>query len=67
MVALTFDNNDKYLHSDFNEVEIKRIVYSTGENEYYINNSRVRLKDITDLLSIREQVLVLLILYLKVM
>ena len=23
MVALTFDNNDKYLHSDFNEVEIK--------------------------------------------
>ena len=49
MVALTFDNNDKYLHSDFNEVEIKRIVYSTGENEYYINNLRVRLKDITDL------------------
>ena len=49
MVALTFDNNDKYLHSDFKEVEIKRIVYSTGENEYYINNLRVRLKDITDL------------------
>ena len=49
MVALTFDNTDKYLHSDFAEVEIKRIVYSTGENEYYINNSRVRLKDITDL------------------
>ena len=49
IVALTFDNTDKYLHSDFNEVEIKRIVYSSGENEYYINNSRVRLKDITDL------------------
>ena len=49
MVALTFDNTDEYLHSDFNEVEIKRIVYSSGENEYYINNSRVRLKDITDL------------------
>ena len=49
MVALTFDNKDKYLKSDFNEVEIKRIVYSSGENEYYINNSRVRLKDITDL------------------
>lgn len=49
MVALTFDNTDKYLHSDFAEVEIKRIVYSTGENEYFINNSRVRLKDITDL------------------
>ena len=49
MVALTFDNTDKSLHSDFAEVEIKRIVYSNGENEYYVNNSRVRLKDITDL------------------
>lgn len=49
MVALTFDNSDGYLKSEFKEVEIKRIVYATGENEYYINNSRVRLKDITDL------------------
>ena len=49
MVALTFDNTDKYLNSDLVEVEIKRIVYSTGECEYYINNERVRLKDITDL------------------
>lgn len=49
MVALTFDNSDHYLHSDFKEVEIKRIVYSTGENEYFINNARVRLKDVTDL------------------
>lgn len=49
MVALVFDNSDKYLHSDFNEVEIKRVVYASGENEYYINNTRARLKDITDL------------------
>ena len=49
MVALVFDNSDRYLNCDFNEVEIKRVVYATGENEYYINNSRVRLKDITDL------------------
>ena len=49
MVALVFDNSDHYLHSDFKEVEIKRIVYSTGENEYFINNARVRLKDVTDL------------------
>lgn len=49
MVALTFDNNDNYLKSDFKEVEIKRVVYATGENEYYINNTRVRLKDVTDL------------------
>lgn len=49
MVALTFDNTDKYLNSDYSEVEIKRIIYATGENEYYINNTKVRLKDITDL------------------
>ncbi len=48
-VALTFDNTDHYLNSDYQELEIKRIVYATGENEYYINNNRVRLKDITNL------------------
>lgn len=48
-VSLVFDNNDHYLKSEFNEIEIKRVIYSTGENEYYINNSKVRLKDITDL------------------
>jgi len=49
MVALTFDNSDHYLNSEFDELEIKRIVYKTGENEYYINNAKVRLKDITNL------------------
>ena len=49
MVALTFDNTDHALNSEFGEIEIKRVVYKTGENEYYINNSRVRLKDINDL------------------
>ena len=49
LVALTFDNNDHYLNSEFNEIEIKRILYKNGENEYFINNSKVRLKDITDL------------------
>lgn len=48
-VTLVFDNSDHYLNSDFKEIEIKRIVYSTGENEYLLNNSKVRLKDITDL------------------
>ena len=48
-VSLAFDNSDHYLNSDFNEIEIKRVVYKTGENEYYINNAKVRLKDITDL------------------
>jgi chromosome segregation protein len=49
VVALTFDNNSHYLNSEFNEVEIKRELYRNGDNEYYINNTKVRLKDITDL------------------
>ncbi len=48
-VALTFDNSTHFLNSEFNEVEVKRVLYRTGENEYYINNSKVRLKDISDL------------------
>ncbi len=48
-VSLSFDNSDHYLNSDFKDIEIKRVVYSTGENEYSINNAKVRLKDITDL------------------
>ncbi len=48
-VALTFDNSDHYLNSDLTELEIKRVVYATGENEYFINNDEVRLKDITNL------------------
>ena len=48
-VAIIFDNSDRVLNIDFNEVSIKRIVYKTGENEYYINNDKCRLKDITNL------------------
>ena len=48
-VSLVFDNTDHYLNSGFNEIEVKRVVYQSGENEYYINNSKVRLKDIINL------------------
>jgi len=48
-VTLTFDNTDHYLSTEYSEVEVKRICYQTGENEYYLNNHQVRLKDITDL------------------
>ena len=48
-VSIVFDNSDRVLNIDFNEVSIKRIVYKNGENEYYINNDRCRLKDITNL------------------
>ena len=45
-VALTIDNSNHYLKSEFNEIEVKRVVYRSGENEYYLNNTKVRLKDI---------------------
>ncbi len=48
-VTLVFDNRDHYLNSDLGDIEIKRVVYQSGENEYYLNNTKVRLKDITDL------------------
>ncbi len=50
-VALVFDNTDHHLPIDYEEVEIKRVVYRTGDNEYYLNNERCRLKDIMDLLT----------------
>src|SRR5574344_1074985 len=49
MVSLTFDNSDHYLKSEFEEIEVKRVVYNSGENEYFINNTKVRLKDVVDL------------------
>lgn len=48
-VCIIFDNSDRTLNIDYNEVSIKRMVYKTGENEYYINNEKCRLKDITNL------------------
>ena len=38
MVALVFDNSDHHLPIDYNEVEIKRVSYRAGDNEFYINN-----------------------------
>lgn len=48
-VALTFDNRDHYLNLPYTEVSVKRRCYRTGENEYFINGEKCRLKDITDL------------------
>lgn len=48
-VTLVFDNSDKYLNIEYDEVQIKRTIYKTGENEYFINNTKSRLKDILDL------------------
>lgn len=49
-VELVFDNSDHYLNFDFNEVSLKRKAYRSGENEYFLNGERCRLKDIMNLL-----------------
>ncbi|GBD22583.1 Chromosome partition protein Smc [bacterium HR29] len=49
-VILTLDNEDRWLPIDFAEVEIGRRLYRSGESEYLLNGSRVRLRDIQELL-----------------
>src|SRR3989338_9100563 len=50
-VRVTFDNTKKIFDLDFSEVTIERIVHRDGLNEYLINHSPVRLKDILELLA----------------
>ena len=49
-VILTLDNEGRWLPLDFSEVEIGRRVYRNGDSEYLLNGSRVRLRDVLDLL-----------------
>ncbi len=49
-VVLTLDNEDRWLPVDFAEVEVGRRVYRNGDSEYLLNGSRVRLRDVVDLL-----------------
>lgn len=49
--TLVLDNGDRWLPLDFSEVTISRRAYRSGENEYYLNGSRVRLKDVAELLA----------------
>lgn len=46
-VTLTFDNSNKFLHYDKDEISITRKLFrDSGNNEYFINNEPARLKDI---------------------
>ncbi len=49
-VTLVFDNSDNYLNVAYNEVAIKRRLYKDGTNEFFINDEKCRLKDVSDLL-----------------
>lgn len=48
-VTLVFDNSQKKLNVDYQNVSITRKVYRSGEGEYSINGSEVRLLDIIDI------------------
>lgn len=50
-VTLVFDNSQKRIPLEFAEVSVTRKIYRSGESEYLINGSRVRLIDIVDLLA----------------
>ena len=48
-VNLIIENEDRYLDIDFSEIKITRRIFKSGENEYLLNNKKVRLKDINNL------------------
>lgn len=48
-VELTLDNSQNLLPLDFNEITLGRKVFRSGESEFYLNKSKVRMKDIASL------------------
>lgn len=48
-VSLTFENTKNLLPTDFNHIEISRLLYRSGDSEYRLNGVTCRLKDITGL------------------
>ncbi len=50
-VKLVFDNRDRKLNLDFDEVSLERVVHRDGTNDYLLNGSQVRLRDIAELLA----------------
>ena len=48
-VSLLFDNTNRKLPIDFNEVKVTRRLFRSGDSEYYINKAACRLKDIHEL------------------
>ncbi len=48
-VSIALDNSKHWLPIEFDEVVVSRRAYRNGENEYLINGSKVRLKDVVEL------------------
>lgn len=50
-VKAVFDNTSRLFDIDFDEISIERTVHRDGINQYSINGSQVRLRDVTELLA----------------
>lgn len=50
-VEVLLDNQKRVFPLDFDEIKIERVVHRDGQNEYSINESKVRLKDVQELLA----------------
>ncbi len=48
-VAITLDNSDHALPIDYEEVTVARRLYRSGESEYLINGTSVRMRDIHEM------------------
>lgn len=48
-VAITLDNSDHKLPTDYTEVTVARRLYRSGESEYLLNGTACRLRDINEL------------------
>ena len=51
-VEMVFDNTDSSLggeYAQYNEISIKRVVSRDGQSNYYLNGTRCRRRDITDI------------------
>ena len=50
-ISIKFDNKKRILHDSFDDVIIERTVHKDGTNEYFINKSQVRHRDIVEMLA----------------
>jgi chromosome segregation ATPase len=50
-VSVTLANEKRVFPVDFDEIVLERVVHRDGQNEYSVNGSKVRLKDVQELLA----------------